>query len=243
MIKKNTLLTGLFFGIVIVGTAVSTAFARSHVGRGTVISGELFGRIGLCWTDPTSASGTSASPTATSSTAGMNSSSQNYGIVFAIESGNGNEIAADIYSLDSNRRKIKQIGHADVTASNSSGAYTFSGASDSPSQFSLTFTPSDYSSGQPREHGYMTAQLASAALFSGDVASGVALQCDVADLSLLPAPSPSANPSSNPSANPSANPSSSPSPSVSPSPVPSASPTADPSSNPTPSPSATPSVT
>jgi hypothetical protein len=189
----------------------NSAFARSHVGRGTMISGELFGRVGLCWTDPNSSSDGSTSSSTDTSTS-------NYGIVFALEPGNGNEIAADIYSLDSNRKKIKQVGHADVTASNSNGVFTFSGAADSPSQFSLTLTPQDYSSGQPREHGIMTAQLANAALFSGDTASNVAMKCDVADLNYLPTPATSATPS------PSASPSSAPS--VSPSTIPSPTPTA-----------------
>jgi hypothetical protein len=216
--KKSSL--GYFSAVAVLSLAlVSSAFARSHVGRGTIIGGQLFGRIGLCWTDLNSSSGTSTS----SST---DSSSSNYGIVFAMESGNGNEIAADIYSLDSNNSKIKQVGHADVTASNQNGAYTFSGATDSPSQFSLTFTPTDYSSGQPREHGVMSAQLANAALFTGDVASNIAMKCDVADLNQLPTPNPSASPTSSPTANPSS--------------VPSVSPTTTPTATPTDSPTPTP---
>ena len=221
----------MVFGMGVIGVIVAnTAFARSHVGRGTMISGELFGRVGLCWTDPNSSSGGTTSSSS-------DSSALNYGIVFTLEPGNGNEIAADIYSLDSTQKKIKQVGHADVTAVNSSGEFTFSGAADSPSQFSLTITPQDYSSGQPREQGVMTGQLANAALFTGDVASNIALKCEVADLNRLPTPNPSASPS------PSTSPSSSPtgSPTAAPTAVPTTSPTVmpEPTSNPTPAPSVT----
>jgi hypothetical protein len=196
----------LVFGMSVASVVLaSSAFARSHVGRGTMISGELFGRVGLCWTDPNSSAGASTSSSS-------DSSSLNYGIVFAIEPGNGNEIAADIYSLDSNKRKIKQVGHADVTASDSNGAFTFTSATDSPSRFSLALTPQDYSSGQPRERGLMTGQLANAALFSGDMASNVAMKCDVADLNRLPTPNPSASPSSNPTSSPTTTPTAAPSP-------------------------------
>jgi hypothetical protein len=213
--KKSSL--GFFSAVAVTSLVlVSSAFARSHVGRGTVIGGQLFGRIGLCWTDQSSSSGTSTSSSA-------DSISSNYGIVFAIEPGNQNEIAADIYSLDANNKKIKQVGHADVTAANQNGAFTFTGATDSPSQFSLTFTPTDYSSGQPREHGIMSAQLANAALFTGDVASNVAMKCDVADLNQLPTPNPSASASSSPTSSPTTSPTGVPSvtPSTTPTPEPS----------------------
>jgi hypothetical protein len=207
--KMKKYLLSLVFGLVAVAAA-NTAFARSHVGRGTVISGELFGRVGLCWTDLSSSSGGSTSSSS-------DTRSSNYGIVFAIEPGNSNEIAADIYSLDSNQRKIKQVGHADVTATNTNGAFSFSGAADSPSQFSLTLTPQNYSSGQPREYGMMSATLANATLFSGDTASNVALKCDVSDLNRLPTPNPSASPTVAPSTTPSVTPTIEPSPTPTPS--------------------------
>jgi hypothetical protein len=233
--KKFPSIWCLLLGVGMVGSfAANAAFARSHVGRGTIIRGELFGRIGLCWTDPTSSSGTSTS----SST---DTASTNYGIVFAMEPGNGNEIAADIYSLDSSQRKVKQVGHADVTASNSNGSFTFAAASDSPGQFSLTLTPQDYSSGTPREHGSMSGTLTNAVLFSGDTASNIALKCDVADLNLLPEPAPSGSPTSSPTSSPTGSPTGSPS--GIPTTSPTSSPTGSPTSTPIPIPSASSSTT
>jgi len=77
--------------------------------------------------------------------------------------------AGRIYSLDSNRQKIKQVGHADVTSTVAdNGDATLTSASDSPSQFSLTIT---------RQDQVTTGQLANAVLFTGEVASNVALKC------------------------------------------------------------------
>jgi hypothetical protein len=240
MMKKRSLVTGLVFGMTVLSAAVSTAFARSRVGGGTVISNQLYGRIGMCWTDPTSSSSGSTS----SSTESTDTTTSNYGVVLAIESGNGNEIAADLYSLDSNLRKVKQVGHADVTASQTSGAYTFSGATDSPSQFSLALTPQDYSSGQPREHGLMSAQLTNAGLFTGDVVSNIALVCDVADLNKLPAPNPSASPTTSPSSSPSTSPTVSPTsiPTGTPTTVPTPTVSPDPTVSASPIPSVAPSI-
>jgi hypothetical protein len=157
--KKITPLTGFTIGIGILFIAVSTAFARSHMRQGSGGGGSS-NVIGLCWTDPS----------------GADDVSTNYGVIFELEPGNANEIAADIYSLDSNRQKIKQVGHADVTSAIAEdGSATFTSASDSPSQFSLTITRD--TSIQDQQSTTKTGQLANAVLFNGEVASNVALKC------------------------------------------------------------------
>jgi hypothetical protein len=151
--KKITPLTGFTLGIGILVIAISTAFARSHMARGSGGGGGSSNVIGLCWTDPS----------------GTDDVTANYGVIFELEPGNAGEIAADIYSLDSSRQKIKQVGHADVTSTVAdNGDATFTSASDSPSQFSLTITHQDQ---------VTTGQLANAVLFTGEVASNVALKC------------------------------------------------------------------
>lgn len=154
----------------IVGT---TSFARSHLRRGDSSNANV---LGLCWTDSDSAT-----------------SSADYGIVFSLEPANGNEIAADIYSLDSNRQRIKQIGHADVTsAASDNGDVTFTSASDSPTQFSLTITKQDnltsdnpsgdnssenFSENSPGNQVSITGELVTAVLFDGQAAANIALKC------------------------------------------------------------------
>ena len=159
--KKITPLTGFTLGIGILFIAVSTSFARSHMGRGSGGGGGSSNVIGLCWTDPSNADDVTTS----------------YGVIFELEPGNANEIAADIYSLDSNRQKIKQVGHADVTSTVAGdGSATFTSASDSPSQFSLTITR-DQDQQSTTATSATTGQLANAVLFTGEVASNVALKC------------------------------------------------------------------
>jgi hypothetical protein len=195
--KKISPLIGTGFGIGMLCIAMSTSFARSHMRRG--YGGGQSGVLGLCWTDPESSSGTSTS----SST---DSVSTNYGIVFELEHGNGDEIAADVYTLESNRQRIKQIGHADVISSVSdNGEATFTNAADSPSQFSMTISrqegdSSQSYSGDPRDRGVIVGQLANAVLFTGEAATNVAMKCRAVNMDQLPIPSasPTPSPSSSP---------------------------------------------
>jgi hypothetical protein len=209
--KRWNLFVVSVFGVVFASFAFAGSYESSRTSE--YASGQLRGRVGMCWTDTSAASSTSTS-----------SPTSNYGIVFSIESGNGNEIAANIYSLDSNLRKIKQVGHADTTASGSASSFTFTNASDSPSQFALTITPQDYSSGQPRDEGWMSGELTNATLFTGDTVTGVVLKCEVADLNRLPTPTASGSPTPSPTAStsPTPNPSQSSSPTPAPSPTSSA---------------------
>jgi hypothetical protein len=196
--KKISPLLGTGFGIGMLCIAMSTSFARSHMRRGN--GGAESGVLGLCWTDPESSSGTSTS----SSTDAV---STNYRIVFELERGNSDEIAADVYALDSNRQRIKQIGHADVTSAVSdNGEATFTNAADSPSQFSMTISPQSESGdmGDPRDRGAIVGQLANAVLFTGEAATNVAMKCRAVNMNQLPVTevSPTSSPTPSPSSSP-----------------------------------------
>jgi len=184
--KRISPLIGTGLGIGMLCIAMSTSFARSHMRRGN--GGMQSDVLGLCWTDTESSSDSSA----------------NYGVVFELERGNGNEIAADIYSLDENRQRIKQVGHADVTSTVAdNGEATFTSASDSPSQFSMTISreeenSSQYDSGDRRDRGTIVGQLANAVLFTSEAVTNVTMRCRAVSMNQLPTSSPSSSPSNSP---------------------------------------------
>src|ERR1017187_2550622 len=67
------------------------------------------------------------------------------GIAFTLEPNNGNVISVDTYSLNSQGKKIKQIGHAEVMSantSNGSGVATvvLAKSADSPFAFNLSLS-------------------------------------------------------------------------------------------------------
>jgi hypothetical protein len=206
--KKISPLIGTGLGIGMLCLAMSTSFARSHMrqGNGGGGSGRQSDVLGLCWTDPESSSG---STTPSSSSSSGNSSgdavSAGYGVVFELERGNGNEIAADIYSLDENRQRIKQVGHADVTSTVAdNGEATFTSASDSPSQFSMTISreeesSSQYDGGDRHERGTIVGQLANAVLFTSEAVTNVTMRCRAVSMNQLPISSPSNSPGPSPS--------------------------------------------
>jgi len=188
------LTAGLLLGLFGTPFAQARGYGSGR-GAGTRSQGSEIqrGKFCVCWTVPDSSTSTSSS---------SDTSASQYGIIFSTEDENNGEVAADLYSLTSDLRKVKQIGHSDVTIyGDRNNGYSFASATDSPTEFTMTLAQENTSSEEPQNEWAST--LTSATLLTGSALNGLSMKCVTRGPLAASAPSPTASPSPTPSPSPS----------------------------------------
>ena len=100
-----------------------------------------------------------------------------YQVILHPEPNNGGLIAADTYLMNSEGRRVKQVGHAEVASAASSGTSTggadYQADSSSPFPFELAF------SGDPNTQAGSQGTLVQDGLFAGTSLSNLQLSCRI----------------------------------------------------------------